>query len=158
MQQQNEYGFSGIPCEQTIEQKVNKDSKTRVGLKGFTINKGAVNRWMAGHHERADIMMQVEDVARKGQMSCFCKDLTESRMKQDESYLESIIDIISSLPHPFGEATSTYTIHLASGVLASSEVTRDLLATEEKGDASFMQFCQERLQKEHMAITDTICI
>ena len=156
VQRQNEYGFSGVPCDQTIEQTVNKDSKTRGGLKGFTVNKGAVNRWTAGHHERAAIMRQVEEMAGKDQRSCFRKDLTESRMKRDEADVESIIDTISSLTNPFEEATSTDIVHLASGVLASSDVTRDLLATEEKGDARFMQYCQERLQKEDKAVTDTI--
>lgn len=44
VQRQDSYGFAGIPCDMTIEQTVNKDSKTRGGLKGFTVNKGAVNR------------------------------------------------------------------------------------------------------------------
>lgn len=156
MQRQNEYGFSGVPCDQTIEQTVNKDSKTRGGLKGFTVNKGAVNRWTAGHHERAAIMRQVQEMAGKGQRSFFRKDLTESRKRRDESDVESIIDTISSLTNPFEEATSIDILHLASGVLPSSDVTRDLLATEEKGDASFVQYCQERLEKEDKAITDTI--
>ena len=50
-------------------------------------------------------MRQVEEMAGKGQRSCFRKDLTESRMKGDASDVESIIDTIPGLTNPFEEAT-----------------------------------------------------
>uniref|UniRef100_UPI00398F633D DNA topoisomerase 3-beta-1-like n=1 Tax=Pristiophorus japonicus TaxID=55135 RepID=UPI00398F633D len=44
-QRQQEYGFSQTACDQVIEQTANRDSKTKGGLTGFTLNKGAVQRW-----------------------------------------------------------------------------------------------------------------
>lgn len=49
---QGMYGFVGVACDMAIEQNVNKDSKSRVGMKSFTM-KDAVNRRTAVHHERA---------------------------------------------------------------------------------------------------------
>src|SRR6218665_312522 len=43
VQRQDQYGFSLIACDQLIEQTLNKDSKTKGGLTGISLNKGAVN-------------------------------------------------------------------------------------------------------------------
>jgi len=53
VQRQTAYGFSQIACDQTIEQTANRDSKTKGGLTGITVNKGAVHRWILSHPERA---------------------------------------------------------------------------------------------------------
>ena len=43
-QRQQEYGFANTACDQVIEQTANRDSKTKVGLTGFSLNKDAVHR------------------------------------------------------------------------------------------------------------------
>eukprot|EP00794_Sanderia_malayensis_P001845 gene1845-2078_t len=45
-QRQGRYGFSSIACDQVMEQTFNRDSKTKGGLTGFTLNKSAVQRWI----------------------------------------------------------------------------------------------------------------
>ena len=47
--------FSQVPVDQTIEQTVNRDTKTKGGIVGFSLNKGAVQRWLLTSHERAAI-------------------------------------------------------------------------------------------------------
>ena len=38
VQRQDQYGFSLIACDQLIEQTLNKDSKTKGGLTGISLN------------------------------------------------------------------------------------------------------------------------
>ena len=55
VQRQNNYGFSAVACDQTIEQTVNRDSKTKGDLTGISMNPGAVQRWMLSQSRRAAI-------------------------------------------------------------------------------------------------------
>ncbi|PIK41754.1 hypothetical protein BSL78_21395 [Apostichopus japonicus] len=68
VQRQTSHGFAGIPCGQTIEQTANRDSKTKGGLTGITVNKGAVHRWISSHHMRAEISRECEEMAGKESM------------------------------------------------------------------------------------------
>ena len=61
VQRQKRYGFSLISCDQAIEQTVN--SKTKGGLIGFTLNKGAVERWILSQSERSTITRQCQIMA-----------------------------------------------------------------------------------------------
>ena len=45
-QRQQKHGFSSSACDQVMEQTFNRDSKTKGGLTGFTLNKSAVQRWI----------------------------------------------------------------------------------------------------------------
>ena len=63
VQRQQRYGFSSIACDQAIEQTANRDSKTKGGLIGFTLNKGAVDRWMLSQSERSAITRQCQRMA-----------------------------------------------------------------------------------------------
>ena len=55
VQRKTNQAFSSVPCDQTIEQTFNKDSKIKGGLVGFTLNRGAVHRWILGQSERCAI-------------------------------------------------------------------------------------------------------
>ena len=68
------HGFSGFACDMTIEQTVNRDSKTRGGVKGFTTNKGSSSRWIRAHRERASITWQCKEMPRRE------KDKSRSRI------------------------------------------------------------------------------
>ena len=49
--------------DQTIEQTVNQDTKTKGGIIGFSVNKGAVQRWILTSHERAAITQACREMA-----------------------------------------------------------------------------------------------
>lgn len=63
VQRQNTYGFSAVACDQTIEQTANRDSKTKGGLIGFTMNRASVHRWLLSQSERAAITAQCKSMA-----------------------------------------------------------------------------------------------
>ncbi|KAJ8034972.1 hypothetical protein HOLleu_22028 [Holothuria leucospilota] len=83
VQRQDQYGFSQIPCDQTIEQTCNRDTKAKGGLTGFTLNRGAVHRWILSSHERAAITKECHVMAGKFAQSRK-KDLDRTRSCKDE--------------------------------------------------------------------------
>ena len=63
VRRQSNYGFTAVACDQTIEQTANRDSKTKGGLVGFTMNRASVHRWLLSQSERAAITGQCKDMA-----------------------------------------------------------------------------------------------
>ena len=63
VQRQTNYGFSAVPCDQTIEQTANRDAKTKGGLVGFTMNRASVHRWLLSQSERAAITSKCKSMA-----------------------------------------------------------------------------------------------
>ena len=53
VQRTTSHGFSQMPVDQTIEQTLNRSTKTKGGIVGFSLRKGAVQRWMITAHARA---------------------------------------------------------------------------------------------------------
>ena len=58
--------FRQTPMDQTLEQSLNKNSKTKGGMIGFSINKSAVHRWIKSFADRAEIQSVCEDMAGRG--------------------------------------------------------------------------------------------
>lgn len=56
VQRNNTSGFSSIACDQTIEQTLNRDSKTSGGMVGFTLDRKAMHKWIVCHAEKAAIV------------------------------------------------------------------------------------------------------
>ncbi|XP_046860781.1 uncharacterized protein LOC124454010 [Xenia sp. Carnegie-2017] len=55
VQRQQNYGFSSVACDMTIEQTLNRDSKTTGGMVGITLNRGAMQRWILAQSDRSAI-------------------------------------------------------------------------------------------------------
>ena len=55
VQRQGDHGFSAVACNQAIEQTANRDSKTKGGLIGFSMNRSSVHRWLLSQSESASI-------------------------------------------------------------------------------------------------------
>ena len=53
IQRKSNHGFPAVACDQTIEQTANRDSKTKGGLIGFSMNCSTVHRWLLSQSERA---------------------------------------------------------------------------------------------------------
>ena len=63
VQRQNRYGFSAVPCDMTIEQTANRDSKVKGGVVGFTLNAGYMHRWLLSQPERSAIARKCQELA-----------------------------------------------------------------------------------------------
>lgn len=63
VQRQQNYGFSSIAADQTIEQTCNRDSKTKGGIVGLTKNRGAINRWILAQADRSAVTRKCQLMA-----------------------------------------------------------------------------------------------
>jgi len=101
VQKQGQYGFSQLAYDQVIERTLNRDSKTKGGTIGITMNKNAVSRWILSHHERAGIAGSCEEMAGRRSNMRTKKDLDKARTKRDEDRVIVIISTASSMTDPF---------------------------------------------------------
>jgi hypothetical protein len=51
VQRHSDHAFASIECDQSIEETLNRDCKTPGGIKGITLNRGAVQRWILAQPE-----------------------------------------------------------------------------------------------------------
>ena len=63
VQRQDDHGFSSVACDQTIELTINRDSKTKGGLVGFSMNPTSVHQWLLSQSERAAITERCKSMA-----------------------------------------------------------------------------------------------
>ena len=97
VQQQDRYGFAQIACDMAIEQTCKCDSKTKGGMNGLTLKKGAVNRWLLSHHKRVTIMKECKFMAGKDQEGRVRKYLHKARIERDEQDLQNLVATIQAM-------------------------------------------------------------
>ncbi|CAC5360780.1 unnamed protein product [Mytilus coruscus] len=142
--QRSSHGFSRSTVDQTIEQTLNRDTKTRGGIVGFSLNKGSVKRWLLNAHERASISSKCRDLAGMVNPETSAqKELGKTRMKRDETDVLKLVQTLQSWTNPF--ETSEQLSGLSSGTVVSSELLCDLLNAYEKGKLASENFITERL-------------
>ena len=95
VQRQDRYGFAQIACDMAIEQTCNGDSKSKRGMKGLTIQKGTVNRWLLlWCYYSAAIMKECKFMAGKDQEGRARKDLDKARIERGEQDLQNLVATI----------------------------------------------------------------
>ena len=63
VQWQDNHRFSAVACDQTIEQTINRNSKTKGGVLGFLMNPTLVHQWLLLQSERAAITERCKSMA-----------------------------------------------------------------------------------------------
>lgn len=148
--------FSQVPIDQTIEETLNKATKVKGGIIGFSMNKSAVHRWTITAHERARITEMCKDMAGISDTSNTGshKEAQYPRMKQDEEDVCKIASTLKSWGEPFLHTHDL--VHLATGVRAPDDVTSDLLDARKKGYDALEKFTMERICTSNVSIYDPI--
>ena len=140
VQRQDRYGFAQIACDMAIEQTCNRDSKTKGGIKGLTLKKGAVNRWLLSHHQRAAIMKECKLMAGKDQEG-------RAGIERDEQDLQNLVATIQAMVNPFvykGEDL----ISISSGCVASKDTRDHLITVYSIGQNGGKSFVEDRMTSE----------
>lgn len=88
--------FSSTACDQIMEQTFNRDSKTKGGITGFSLNKNAVKRWILSQSQRGSITHQCRTLAGLDTTDRFvsrkCMSNSNSNNNQiDSAYVASLI-------------------------------------------------------------------
>ena len=124
VQRTTSHGFSHLPVDQTIEQTLNRNTKTKDGIIGFSLKKGAVQRWMLTAHARASFVDRCREMAsshpqdeRKGH-----KESGSFRKRKDEEDVQKVMEVISQWRNPFEPADDL--VSMSSGSVASNALRK----------------------------------
>lgn len=168
VQRSTDGSASQVAIDQCIEQTMNRDSKTRGGIVGYSLHPGAVQRWIVTAHERASIAGACHDLAKarssynssSSQRRDDCqpkhKDNTPTRIARDEADICKLVDIAENWINPFTVREQSEIVHLATGATATTEIKEDLLGAYEKGEKAFTVFLEERLETSSTPFHDAI--
>ena len=153
--QRSEHSFAQVSFDQTIEQTVNRDTKTKGGIIGFSTRKESVGKWVHTAPERAAITQKFLDMLdMHGDEESEHKEARSQRMSKDEKDISEAVMMCQNWGNPFEE--SCHLTSLSSGITASSKVTTDLMDAYKIGKQAHERFLQERLQKKSTPYTSSL--
>ena len=144
MQQSNSIGFSQTLVDQTIEQIFNRDTKPKGGIIGFSLKKGAAERWVLIAHVRATILgdlkkfLSLTEENNKSQH----KKCSKGRLSRDED-TRKVESTIRSWTNPFERNQDL--INIASGTVAPDSLASDLLGAHKIGYDCAKEFIKNRI-------------
>ena len=150
--------FSQVAVDQTIEQTINRDTKSKGGIVGFSLNKGAVQRWLITSHERAAITQACRQMAGLSATNeeSVIKEKGKTRMSVDENDVKKVQSTLNNWVNPFVPSDTDDLCHLASGMTASKKVEEDLLRAHDKGTEAVTTFIRKRLTTTEVSFYDPI--
>ena len=131
--------FSQIPIDQTIEKTINRDTKTKGGIVGFSLNRGAVQRWMLTAHERAAVTQNLKKMMGiKQSETSAMKEMRTARISRDESDVRKEVEVLETWINPFHPSEELSSV--SSGAVASKDVEDELLGAKKIGENTAMAF------------------
>ena len=77
--------LSRVAVDHTIEQTVNRDTKTKGGIIGFSLKKGAVQRWILTAHDCAEIVGNMRSMVSSQQSVLLHNEDTKKRKGRSEA-------------------------------------------------------------------------
>ena len=156
VQRTTSHGFSQMPVDQTIEQTLNRSTKTKGGIVGFSLRKGAVQRWMITAHSRAAFVDKCRKMStgEDEDQRRLHKETGSARMKRDEEDVKKVIEVISNWRNPFQPSEVLSSISL--GYVTSESIKQDLLQAKEKGATALTAFVEERIITNSTGIFETL--
>ena len=154
MQRSQTSSFSQVPVDQALEQSINRDTKSQGGIIGFTLSRGAVDRWMLTIHSRAAFNAACNTRAGLSFPEPTYQALEKSSIQRSLDALKKVEETLQSWVNPFAESDGLFS--LSSGVLAPAEVEHDLNHAHEKGREAMVTFFRNRLLSSKINFYDTL--
>lgn len=155
VQRSSNHGFAQVPVDQTIEQTLNRSTKSKGGIVGFSLKKPAVQRWMLTAHARAGFVDKCRQmIAMSGNDQNMHKESGSKRLEKDEEAVIKVMETIRNWRNPFDSSEDLSSI--SSGCVASPSVRNDLLMAKEKGKAALKSFVDSRLTGRNKGYFDTL--
>ena len=137
---------------------VDRDTKSKGDIVGFSLNKGAVHRWLLTSHERAAIIQAYREMAGLSDIDGdgVIKETGESRMAVDDNDVQKVQATLANWGNPFSSSETDEICHLASGKTAPKNIECDLLTAYDRGNEAMEIFVQRRLVKAEVPFYDRI--
>ena len=125
--------------------------KQKGGIKGITMNRNAVHRWILAQPDRCAITRQCEILAGISAEAQGSKNLSHSSMIRHEEMVQSVISTVESMINPF-ESDCDNLLSISSGCVASEQIEEDLLSAYSKGSQAASTYLKERLNETKIDI------
>ncbi|GBN11323.1 hypothetical protein AVEN_78565-1 [Araneus ventricosus] len=151
VQRQQKYGFNLTACDQVTEQTFNRESKSKGGLTGITLKRGAPHRWVLSQHERSSISNQCEIMAGKEFLSRNRKELDQSRIKCDAMHTKNVRDSLLSFINQFNNKNEQL-LNIVTGGIISDSIKNDIENGYAYGNKEFATFINDRLVEKNRFI------
>ncbi len=146
VQRSNGNAFGKVAEDMSIEQTLNKGSKSQGGIIGFSLKRDAVERWVTTAPERiaiTDNFKRMAGIVQNDEVGH--KEATKSRIAKDEKAVRAVMNkLLNEVINPF-ECQSTELVSLTSGIVATKQVQDDLLRAENVGLENCKEFASKRL-------------
>ncbi|KAK7467983.1 hypothetical protein BaRGS_00036789 [Batillaria attramentaria] len=156
VQRQSSYGFAKVACDQTIEQTINREAKSKAGWKGFSLRKNAVCRWVMSSHARGRMTEQCENLAGHSREEMPTrKDMEPGEVRKHEEMVAAVKTYIREHINPF-TVESLNLINISSGVVASGDVARHLSSAMQTGETQYRKFVEDRFVKKEQSVFATL--
>ncbi|XP_048586106.1 uncharacterized protein LOC125568273 [Nematostella vectensis] len=151
-------GFGQLAVDQTIEQTINCDTKSKGGIIGFTVNKSAVQRWILTSHERAEVTQNCREMTGCSRIESEfgVKETGKARMARDEADVQSVVSLLTNWSNTFAAEDDAYLFHIDSGLTVPEPVTQGILGAYDKGRQASKAYIKERLINSTGSVYDTI--
>ena len=135
----------------TIEQIINKDAKTRVGIIGFSRSLPTYYRWCATRHNRSQYISALQEITNMDSKSLDShKDIPNSERQLKEKSVRSTVRAFSAFTNPFKISTDAF-VCLSSGKKLSAGVANDMMEMDRYGKEQFESFVDSRLKHKTVA-------
>ena len=150
------HGFSQVPVDQTIEQTLNRSTKTKGGIVGFSLKKSAVQRWLLTAHSRATFVdkCRLMTVDTKQTENRLHKETASARVRLDEEDVRKVMEVVSNWNNPFNESEEL--VSISSGCVANNDIKEDLLSARQKGNDALTTFVEERILSNSTGFHETL--
>ncbi len=148
--------FGSIPVDQTIEETINKDTKTAGGTTRFSLNPAAVQKHYLTAEYRSIFLGNLGDFVGLNSSQLYPSDLSSGRITKDEADVQAVVDVLEeNWINPF-DGTSRDLTSLSTSAVPSKNIKEDLLQAKEKGQHAYQKFCEERLNSSTKKFHDKI--
>ena len=139
--------FGKIPCDQTIEETINKDTQTAGGTKGFSLKSGAVQTYYLNAEHRSLFPRQLREMVGLGGSRLNHPDLQQSRILKDEADVQSLVNLmeVSWIKNQFRSDQDSL-VSLATAAMPPPEIAHDLMSASKVGEEAFEAFITRRLE------------
>ena len=142
--------YSALACDQTIEQTLNKQSKTKGGIVGFTLSPSAVDRWTLSRPARASIVDATEKMAGINAPKNTQKYLSKPNIEKYNSDVAKVKSTLSTMINPFDiSSTSKHLVCISSGVQAQIKIAEDYSKALEIGKQKMKTYLNSLIETQN---------
>lgn len=136
--------FKGIWSDMGVETSIIRDSKSDSGIIGLTRRGSAVLRWSCSRHILGRYAEQMQRRSGLKTDTTKCHEQTmPAMMTRDEEHLQQIVrHIENNMVDPFSvDSHEKLLLNVGSGLLATPEISADLVKAVDKGNEMLTAFC-----------------